>query len=132
MRWQRPIRAQGKGDRECRAEAVRTQAYPACAACSCCWVYLLILILLLLLLLYGWVTQVSQAMCTLLSIVLPRVPNAVLRAKFVGATTLMSTLLSEHKDQVGDAGCHSVVVMVSACGTLGRLLMLTMNVRVLS
>ena len=47
--------------------------------------------------------QVTQALCTLLALLLPRVPNAVLRAKFVPASGIISTVLGEHKEQVGGA-----------------------------
>jgi hypothetical protein len=44
--------------------------------------------------------QVLQAVCTLLGIVMPRVPNGVLRAKWLGAANLISSVLTSHKDNV--------------------------------
>lgn len=44
--------------------------------------------------------QVVLAMLTLLGAVLPRVPNAILRSKFVGCTQVMNKLLERYKDQV--------------------------------
>mmetsp|Transcript_19672 Transcript_19672/g.54892 ORF Transcript_19672/g.54892 Transcript_19672/m.54892 type:complete len:1497 (+) Transcript_19672:183-4673(+) len=46
---------------------------------------------------------VVQAMCHLLSMVLPRVQQGVLRSKFVGATSLLASLLEEHRQQAGAA-----------------------------
>jgi hypothetical protein len=47
--------------------------------------------------------QVLQAVCTLLGIVMPRVPNGVLRAKWLGAANLISSVLKSHKDNVSAA-----------------------------
>lgn len=44
--------------------------------------------------------QVCQAMCTLLAMVLPRVPNSVLRSKFVGCSALLCRVLELHRQQV--------------------------------
>lgn len=44
--------------------------------------------------------QVCQAMCTLLAMVLPRVPNSVLRSKFVGCSALLCRVLEIHRQQV--------------------------------
>jgi len=49
--------------------------------------------------------QVVQAMCHLLSMVLPRAQPSVLRAKFVGATSLLAGLLEEHRQQVRSVVC---------------------------
>lgn len=40
-------------------------------------------------------------MCTVLASILARVPNSVLRAKFMGATGVMVALVKRHKDEVG-------------------------------
>ena len=45
--------------------------------------------------------QVVQAMCNLLGSVFPRLPSGVVRAKFVGGTALLTSLLEEHRAQVG-------------------------------
>lgn len=52
--------------------------------------------------------QVVQAMCTLLGLVLPRVQTGVLRAKFVGASALFTSLLEEHRQQVCVCSCYHV------------------------
>lgn len=40
-------------------------------------------------------------MCTLLGFILPRVPNSVLRLKFVGCSNVVGQLLERHRQQVG-------------------------------
>jgi hypothetical protein len=44
--------------------------------------------------------QTALAMCTVLSTTLTRVPNGVLRSKFVGSVQLLSALVHKHRDQV--------------------------------
>jgi hypothetical protein len=44
--------------------------------------------------------QTATAMCTVLSTTLTRVPNGVLRSKFVGSVQLLSKLAEKHKEQV--------------------------------
>lgn len=44
--------------------------------------------------------QVVLAMLTLLGSVLPRVPNSILRSKFVGCAQIVNGLLEHYKDQV--------------------------------
>ncbi len=41
-----------------------------------------------------------MAMCTVLAHILGRVPNSVLRAKFVGCTQVLSTVVERFRDQV--------------------------------
>lgn len=44
--------------------------------------------------------QTALAMCTVLSTTLTRVPNGVLRSKFVGSVQLLSKLVEAHREQV--------------------------------
>ncbi|KAJ9506030.1 hypothetical protein QJQ45_002495 [Haematococcus lacustris] len=59
--------------------------------------------------------QVVQAVCTLLGLVLPRVPNPVLRAKWVGASALITSVLKQHTAQAGVAkACIGVLAQLLA------------------
>jgi hypothetical protein len=42
-------------------------------------------------------------MCSLLAVVMPRLPDAVLRTKFNGSARLFSSILDRHRDQAGAA-----------------------------
>lgn len=44
--------------------------------------------------------QVTLAMLTLLGVVLPRVPNTVLRSKFIGCVAVVNRLLEAYREQV--------------------------------
>lgn len=44
--------------------------------------------------------QTALAMCTVLSTTLTRVPNGVLRSKFVGSVQLLSAVVDKHREQV--------------------------------
>jgi hypothetical protein len=44
--------------------------------------------------------QACLAMCTVLSSALARVPNGVLRSKFIGASNVIVSVVSLHKDEV--------------------------------
>ncbi|KAF5829827.1 hypothetical protein DUNSADRAFT_15445 [Dunaliella salina] len=55
---------------------------------------------------------VVQAMCHLLSMVLPRVQQGVLRAKFVGATSLLASLLEEHRQQAPAAALIVLPIII--------------------
>lgn len=49
--------------------------------------------------------QTALAMCTVLSTTLTRVPNGVLRSKFVGSVQLLSAVVEKHRDQVCVCEC---------------------------
>lgn len=48
----------------------------------------------------GCFLQTALAMCTLLGTALSRVPNGVLRSKFVGSVQLLGRLVEQHRQQV--------------------------------
>lgn len=45
--------------------------------------------------------QTTLAMCTVLGVTLTRVPNSVLRSKFVSSVQLLGKLVEQHRQQVG-------------------------------
>lgn len=68
-----------------------------------CMLFLSLSVLSLLLLL-----QMALAMCTVLSTTLTRVPNGVLRSKFVGTVQLLSAVVEQHREQVRVCACECV------------------------
>lgn len=49
--------------------------------------------------------QTALAMCTVLAVTLTRVPNSVLRSKFVGSVQLLGRVVELHKQQVEASSC---------------------------
>lgn len=68
------------------------------------------------------VLQTAQAMCTVLGVTLTRVPNSVLRSKFVSSVQLLGKVVAVHRQQVRRCWWRAIIETpaTSACCRLDR------------